>query len=72
MADYDIYYPLVLITEMSSTEINKHLQGLVDNIIFDITVNGAQEYFSSYSFTLNDFLAEELFPAVYDHYGYSK
>ncbi len=72
LADYDIYYPLALVTDRSSTEVNEHLQGLVDNIIFDITVNGAQEYSSSYNFTLHEFLAEELFPAVYDHLGYGK
>ena len=74
LADYDIYYPLNLVMNTDSAKVNEHLQMLVDNIIFSITVNGFldKEYSSLYNFTLHDFLSEEIFPAVCDHYGYNK
>lgn len=72
LADYNIYCGAYYIEEFTPEQVNLYLQGFVDKALIRITRDGWHEFAACYGFTLNNFMGNQIFDAVYDHYGYSK
>ena len=72
LADYNIYCGAYYIEEFTPEQVNSYLQGFVDRALIRITRDGCHEFIAGYGFTLNNFMGNQIFDAVYDHYGYSK
>lgn len=67
LADYNIYYPLIYLENYTPEEVNEHLRWFAD-MSLQMIQEGFDYFASPFGFTLNEFMGDQIFKAVYDNY----
>ena len=67
LADYNVYYPLIYVEDSTPEKVNGELRWFVD-MSLQMIQEGSNDFVGAFGFTVNEFVGEQIFGAVYANY----
>lgn len=67
LADYNVYYPLIYVEDSTPEQVNENLRSFVD-MSLQMIQEGSNDFVGAFGFTVNEFVGEQIFGAVYGNY----